>query len=513
MKPSSHPASVRVLLIEDDVIDQRAFLRAVHGAGLPYDCTVTASLQEARDCLRQTSPDLVIADYHLRDGTALDILLDVVDVPVIIVTGVGDEAIAVQAMKSGAYDYVVKDSGRHYLNKLPLVIDSVLRRRQLELEEREQRTLANMLRDTAAVLNSTLNLDEVLKRILENVAHIIPHDTSSVMLLEGDVAQVAMCNGWPIEHLRSHMTPALRIDQAEHLGLMYHTRHFCIIPDVESYSGWVQFPQVHNPRSYLAAPIRVGDEVIGFLNLDSMTRDAFTPLHAEHLRAFVDQAAVALHNARLFQKARELAVLEERQRLARDLHDSVTQTLFAASMMTKAITRQWKRDPTRIGDELHELQDLTQGALAEMRTLLLELRPSALLEVKLCTLLRQLAETLKGRSRLHVHFACEEHIVLPPEVHVACFRIAQEALNNTVKHARASQVWITFAQESQEVTLTIRDDGRGFDLASVQATHMGIGIMQERAAEAGITLTVASQLGAGTTVHARWHMERVGSAV
>ncbi|PJF33966.1 MAG: hypothetical protein CUN49_17280, partial [Candidatus Thermofonsia Clade 1 bacterium] len=131
-------------------------------------------------------------------------------------------------------------------------------------------------------------------------------------------------------------------------------------------------------------------------------------------------------NARLHQKAQELAAMEERQRIARDLHDSVTQTLFAASIISNAIIRQWRTAPTSIGAELQELRDLTQGALAEMRTLLLELRPSTLLETDLSDLLHQLADTIKGRSRMRVLYHTEGKAELPPNVHVAFFRLAQE---------------------------------------------------------------------------------------
>lgn len=373
--------------------------------------------------------------------------------------------------------------------------------------EYEQRVLAESLRDTAIILNSTLELDEILKLILENIKRIIPHDRANIMLVNEGFASVVQHIGWPSDMNDTLAAIKFPVQKMSHLNLMYKTRHSYIIDDIQTVQDWVNLPFGQNPLSYLAAPICVDSAVIGFINLDSMTRNQFKPEHAHRLQAFVNQAAVAIRNAQLYKQSHDLATLEERQRLARDLHDSVTQTLFAASVTSKAIIKQWQQDSTSVGDSLFELSDLTQGALAEMRTLLLELRPNALIDSNLSDLLGQLAATVKGRSRLSVNLEIDYDCLLPATVQIAFFRIAQEALNNLIKHARAQNLYIELKSDDRKIEMLIKDDGRGFDLAKLPSGHFGIRIMKERAAEANIKLQILTEIDQGTTVKAIWIMK------
>ena len=206
----------------------------------------------------------------------------------------------------------------------------------------------------------------------------------------------------------------------------------------------------------------------------------------------------------LAQQAAEAAVAAERSRLARDLHDAVSQTLFSASLIAEVLPRIWERYPDEGRRRLEELRQLSRGALAEMRALLLELRPTALVEAELGDLLRQLAEAITGRARVPVAVEVEGECALPPEVKVALYRIAQEALNNVAKHAEASQVNVSLHCEPDVVKLQVADDGRGFDPASIPPDHLGVGIMRERAEAIGAMLTVESEIGHGTEVVALW---------
>jgi signal transduction histidine kinase len=206
--------------------------------------------------------------------------------------------------------------------------------------------------------------------------------------------------------------------------------------------------------------------------------------------------------------------MQERNRLARELHDAVTQTLFSASLLADALPSSWESDPNEGRQLLKELRQLSRGALAEMRTLLLELRPAALVESKLSDLLRQLGEATAGRGGLAVTVNAEGDCRLPPDTHIALYRIAQEALNNVVKHSRASHVVIglhcvssaeeTDQAQSQVIELSISDDGRGFDPSNIPADHLGVGIMRERAQSVGATLTIESQPGHGTQLRVVW---------
>jgi two-component system nitrate/nitrite sensor histidine kinase NarX len=236
-----------------------------------------------------------------------------------------------------------------------------------------------------------------------------------------------------------------------------------------------------------------------------------------------DHAALAIENARLRTQAEKAAVAAERNRIARDLHDAVTQTLFSSSLIAEVLPRIWERDPAEGRRRLSELRELTRGALAEMRTLLLELRPSALEEANVADLLRQLAESITGRARVPVAVEVEGECKLDAEVKVALYRIAQEALNNVAKHAGATQATVSLrclpfpeptADRRERVTnprglavsveLSIRDDGTGFDPGGVAPNSLGLGIMRERTEAIGAELTVDSQPGAGTLIKALW---------
>ena len=206
-------------------------------------------------------------------------------------------------------------------------------------------------------------------------------------------------------------------------------------------------------------------------------------------------------------RLRDLAAAKERQRLARDLHDAVSQTLFSVSLMAEVLPRIYERDPEQGRQRLEELRELTRGALAEMRMLLLELRPAALAETSLLDLLRQLSEAVVGRARIPVELDVDSTRELPPEVAVAMYRIAQEALNNVVKHAGAEQVLVSLRDGHDDggdlLELVITDDGCGFDVAAASSGRLGLGIMAERAESIGARLELSSS-DDGTCVRAVW---------
>lgn len=380
--------------------------------------------------------------------------------------------------------------------------------RMVQAAEHRQRVLAEALRDIAAALTSTLDLDEVLKRILTNIGRVVPHDAAYIMLIENGEARVVRTQGFGERTIEEWLTrQPYHVEQVPELYQMAVSGQPMVVPTLDN--AWYENkPEaLRRFRSYTGAPIRLKGKTIGFLHLNSATPNFFTVVHAERLQAFADQAAIALQNAQLHEKAQALAVLEERQRLARDLHDAVSQTLFSAAMIAEALPRLWDRQPERAREQLHELYRLTRGAQAEMRTLLLELRPSTLLEANLEELLNQLAAAVIGRTRMNVRLDVEGDLKMPGDVQTAYYYIAQEAFNNIVKHSRAHQVDVRVASTPDTVTLTIRDDGRGFDTDQVPATSLGLGIMRERASAIGATLQIDSSPGQGTTVTTMWFAE------
>lgn len=208
-------------------------------------------------------------------------------------------------------------------------------------------------------------------------------------------------------------------------------------------------------------------------------------------------------NELLQQKAAQDAVAAERTRLARDLHDAVTQTLFSATLIADVLPDLWELNQFEARKRLEELRQLTRGALAEMRTLLVELRPNALVEVPLPILLRQLSDALTGRARIQIQLSVEGDRKLPPDVQVVLYRIAQEALNNVVKHARATQAFVSLRLGDQ-VRLSVTDNGSGFDPALVTADHLGLRIMRERADSIKASLNVYSEPEEGTQISIIW---------
>jgi PAS domain S-box-containing protein len=218
-----------------------------------------------------------------------------------------------------------------------------------------------------------------------------------------------------------------------------------------------------------------------------------------------EQQVAQQMTARLEAQANQ-STLQERQRLAQNLHDAVNQSLFSASLIAEVLPRLWERDPEEGRVALEDLRRLTRGAMAEMRGLLAELRPLVLTDSELGDLLRQFGDALTGRTNIPVQVAVagQELGPLPADVQVVFYRVCQEALTNIAKHARASQVEIDLRYEADAVTLRIRDNGHGFDMAQTPAGHYGLSMMRERAKTIGAKLSIASQPGEGAEIVIRW---------
>jgi nitrate/nitrite-specific signal transduction histidine kinase len=259
-----------------------------------------------------------------------------------------------------------------------------------------------------------------------------------------------------------------------------------------------------NPFQALASfPLRASGKVLGAFFVLAATPRPFSAADVELLTSMGRQMGVAVENARLLQQVEQAATLEERQRLARELHDAVTQTLFSASLIAEVLPELWEKNELLARQRLTDLHALSRGALAEMRTLLLELRPTALVESNLTDLLQQLGAALRGRCELEVELSVEGTPPaggLLPEVQIALYRIAQEALNNIARHAGASHVVIQLAFGAAGVLLEIADDGCGFDAGTGRPDSFGLVIMRERASQIGAELQVDSAPEAGTRI-------------
>jgi signal transduction histidine kinase len=250
----------------------------------------------------------------------------------------------------------------------------------------------------------------------------------------------------------------------------------------------------------LAVPLIVKAEVYGAITFYYRAPQTFSS-EAERLAiALSDQAALAIENARLVAAAQEKAVLEERQRLARDLHDSVTQAVYSISLQAQAATRLLAAGNVQTtAVYLQELEEAAQEALAEMRLLIFELRPPVLEQAGLPVALQARLAVVEGRSSLTTRLIVEGVDRLPAPVEQGLYRIAQEALNNTLKHAHAGSLSVYLQQVQSRVILEITDDGVGFDPAIGGATGgLGLRGIAERVAQLRGQLTIESIPGAGT---------------
>lgn len=261
---------------------------------------------------------------------------------------------------------------------------------------------------------------------------------------------------------------------------------------------------VEEIRALMHVPIRMGGRTYGVLSV-AYTEPGKVGTEEERLfSSLAGRAALAIEQAQLQVKAKQAAVLEERGRLARDLHDAVTQTLFSASMVAEVLPTLWEKDPEIGRSRLEKLRELTRGALAEMRTLLIELRPTAIAEAEIGDLLKQLAESTTGRAQIPVELEIQGKCELAVDDKVALYRIAQEALNNVAKHSRAKRARLELVCGGPEVVLCVLDDGIGVDLATVAPDHMGLKIMRERADSIGAQLEIANPDEGGTRVRVHW---------
>ncbi|SEG74963.1 Histidine kinase-, DNA gyrase B-, and HSP90-like ATPase [Nonomuraea solani] len=284
------------------------------------------------------------------------------------------------------------------------------------------------------------------------------------------------------------------------LGAMLRDGTPARLPDLRKDPRFEWWPKAHPVmKDFLGVPIRDGEQVLGIIFLANKRRPGgFTQEDQDLLTLFAAHAAIALANARLYERGRELAMLEERNRVARELHDAVTQKLFSLRLTAQAAGVMLDKAPDKAAVEIERVQRLAGEALAELRAVIVELRPAELDRHGLSETLRKHVRML---DRLHpslVTFECAELPPLESAVEVAVLRVAQEALHNALRHSEARSVTVRLAFEDGKLALTVRDDGIGFE----QAESRGLGLvsMRDRAESVGGVMTVESVRGGGTTV-------------
>jgi signal transduction histidine kinase len=506
------------ILVVDDNADNRTLLAiGLEFAG--YHVQTTESGFKALELARQSPPEIVLLDVLMpnMDGYTTcqafkkeDALRDI---PIIFVSALHESVDKVTGFEVGGVDFLAKPiemeeavarvNAHVTLYRQRREIESLLAERTAaEQAERAARLMVNALLDSLSALTNTLNVNELLQRLLSNVSQVVEYDAAFFFQCDDTWGQITHLRGFEDNIDRGPRVPLDGIDFLRDIG---QTRQPVIFCDTRTDPRWIQVPVFDPFYACLTCPIFDGSDLIGTINLLSTTPGFYDQSDATRLQAFALNAALALRNARLYESSQELAVLQERQRLARELHDSVTQTLFAANTIAETLPRLLEKKPERAIEYSHELVRLTRGATAEMRSLLFELRPEAIVKTHLSVLLQQIATACAGKTDAAMTVNCEEHTLLPPETHLACYRVAQETLNNIAKHSEATTVFVTFTQTTSEFELVIRDNGKGFDLDDVGADHMGLRFMRERAQAIHADLEIASVPSQGTAVSLRGH--------
>ena len=393
--------------------------------------------------------------------------------------------------------------------------------RRIEAEQR--RRIAESLRDILAILNSKRPLEQILAYIVSQASQLLGSGAGAIFAIDREaecltaqasynlpeelraIRAMPIYKGSAVERMLQR-EPYLISDIARHLvtGRANGTTPGTGL-ETEPDTGDEWLSRIEGFYSaYLGIPLVINGEVYGALGLYYEQPREFSDEDLYLAVAFGDQASMAIENARLYDQAQEAAAVAERNRLARDLHNSVTQTLFSASLIAKVLPRLWDRDEQEGRKRLEELHQLTRGALAEMRTLLLELRPTAFAETELEQLLRHLVEAAIGRAGIVITLECEGERDIGLEVKMAVYRIVQETLNNIAKHADATAAGVNIWLAKDRLALWINDNGCGFDVTQVPPDHLGLSIMNERARSIGAELRIESQPGSGTQVTLLW---------
>jgi signal transduction histidine kinase len=356
-----------------------------------------------------------------------------------------------------------------------------------QLEQKRQHDLEILL-EVASVLNSSLTLEEIINNTLplfydENVLHHI-----LVLIKEEETEEFILQGVFP----QTHIEPSSLMHNADISRQALELQKYVI------YEG--------EQHAELVLPLSLQDYDLGTIIFVAKAGYVFKDKTINLLESIADQLSVSIDHARLHKDAERNAALTERNRLARELHDAVTQTLFSASLIAQVIPNIWEKDVEKGKELLEEVRMLSRGALAEMRTLLLELRPQALREADLESLTVQLAEANTSRLGIPIHVETSGSYRPPENVKLVFYRIAQEAINNIIKHAHASEVNVRLKQAPKQIQLQIQDNGIGFNPDDVPKDHLGLKIMQERMETINGSLDIISKIGCGTQITAAWHI-------
>ena len=350
--------------------------------------------------------------------------------------------------------------------------------------------------------SSILDIDQVLAQVVRLIQQTFGYYHVAIGLIEGDEVVYRMGAGPLWDDPDFQFKPArLRVGQEGVSGWVAGTGQPLLIPDVTREPRYV-WMQASRCLSELVVPVTAKGHVIGVLDVQSDRLNDFDDTDLAVLQALGNQAAIAIDNARLYEQAQQLAVMEERARLARDLHDAVTQSIYSLTLLAEAGLRMIAHgDLQQVRDNQMRIDDIAQQSLQEMRLLVYELRPAELKDLGLVGAIERRLEVVERRAGIEARLLAADSLSLPPELEEELYRIAQEALNNALKHARATAIFVNIEKLDPYLVLTVRDNGRGFEPLTIgDQRGLGLANMKERASRINADLTISSTADDGTLI-------------
>ena len=367
-------------------------------------------------------------------------------------------------------------------------------------EEKRQRQLAESLRQVTTVLSASLERPTVLNAILEQLQRVLKYDEASIWLIDKEELVIKEVVGLSASHLGYRMP----LKSGGPLTQVLQERQVVILTNLIKAESWPAWFIPAEPNSWMGAPLIIGRSIIGLLIVEQDQVGAYHSEDAQILQTFANQAAIAIENARLYEQAQTVAVDAERQRLARDLHDSVTQSLYSLTLLTSGwakMAQQGRLKVTQVAEHFDQLQDVSLQALKEMRLLLHQLRPPVLEEVGLLGALQQRLEAVEQRVNVETRLLTRGNVDgVPSDLAAQLYFIAQEALNNVLRHAQATNITVGIEIDHDNyLILSVADNGIGFDPAT-PSFGLGLETIRERTEAVGGQINIASTPQQGTTV-------------
>lgn len=359
------------------------------------------------------------------------------------------------------------------------------------------------LSDAVLAIAAERSVESILQRLVEAARELVDAEYAALGVPDGEGGFAQFLTAGMSPALASSLGPLPRTHGL--LGAMLEAPEPYRIDDIQRdprFRGW--WPSEHpDMRSFLGVPIVARSGIVGaFYLTDKLGAGEFSDADEELIVTFAAHAAVAIENARLYERSRELNIVEERNRLARELHDAVTQRLFALRLTGEAAAELMERDPAAAREQLVRLRLLSDEAIEELRSVILALRPAAIESEGLAPTLAKHVDLLRRAYGREIALDVGGEPRLPAAAAIEVLRIAQEALQNALRHSGAERLEVALAGDGSRVLVTVADNGEGFDADApeLRARRLGLTSMEERARALGGRLEIESTPGAGTTV-------------